>query len=81
MDDIAVWSRSLDEHTENITKLLQSLLDNKLYLNPKKTKLFCSEIRFLGHQISAKGIKAEKIKQTESRTGQPPPAQSMYVPF
>jgi hypothetical protein len=49
MDDIAVWSRSLDEHTENMTMLLQALLDNKLYLNPKKTKLFCSEIRFLGH--------------------------------
>ena len=26
MDDIAVWSRSLDEHSENMTKLLQSLL-------------------------------------------------------
>ena len=78
MDDIAVWSRSLDEHTENITKLLQSLLDNKLYLNPKKTKLFCSEIRFLGHQISAKGIKADKNK-TDRVTNWPTPTCTKHV--
>ena len=70
MDDIAVWSRSLDEHTKNITKLLQSLLDNKLYLNPKKTKLFCSEICFLGHHISAKGVEADESK-TERVTNWP----------
>ena len=46
---------------------LQALEDAKLYCNPKKTKLFCTEILFLGHRISAKGIepdegKADRIK-------------------
>ena len=36
--------------------------DNKLYLNPKKSKLFCSEIQFLGHRISAQGIEADEGK-------------------
>jgi hypothetical protein len=62
MDDIAIWSNNVQEHTENVATILQALLDNKLYLNAKKTKLFCSEIRFLGHRISAKGVEADKGK-------------------
>ena len=80
MDDIAIWSRSLDEHSENVTKLLQSLLDNELYLNPKEMKLFCSEICFLGHQISAKVLRQMKVKWIKSRTGQHRPVQSMCMP-
>jgi hypothetical protein len=62
MDNIAIWSNNVQEHTENIVTILQALLDNKLYLNAKKTKLFCSEIRFLGHHISAKGVEANEGK-------------------
>ena len=62
MDDIAIWSRTVEEHTENIATILQSLLDHKLYLNPKKSKLFCSEICFLGHRISATGVEADEGK-------------------
>ena len=62
MDDIAIWSRTVEKHTANVTTILQALLDHKLYLNPKKSKLFCSEIRFLGHRISAKGVEADEGK-------------------
>ena len=62
MDDIAIWSKTVKEHTHNVATILQALLDHKLYLNPKKSKLFCSEIRFLGHQISASGIEADEGK-------------------
>jgi hypothetical protein len=62
MDDIAIWSNNVQEHSENVATILQALLDNKLYLNTKKTKLFCSEIRFLGHRISAKGVEADEGK-------------------
>jgi hypothetical protein len=34
----------------------------KLYCNEKKTKLFQLSIKFLGHKISAKGIKADNNK-------------------
>ena len=62
MDDIAIWSKTVEEHTENVATILQALLDHKLYLNPKKSKLFCSEIRFLGHRISANGVEADEGK-------------------
>jgi hypothetical protein len=78
MDDIAIWSHDLDEHTRNVTTILQALLDNKLYLNPKKTKLFCSEIRFLGHRISAKGVEADEGK-TNRVTNWPIPTCAKHV--
>ena len=62
MDDIAIWSKTIEEHTHNVAMILQALLDHKLYLNPKKLKLFCSEIRFLGHRISASGVEADEGK-------------------
>jgi hypothetical protein len=78
MDNIAIWSRDLDEHTRNVTTILQMLLDNKLYLNPKKTKLFCLEIHFLGHRISVKGVEADKGK-TDRVTNWPIPTCAKHV--
>ena len=34
----------------------------KLYVNEKKTKLFCYEIKFLGHKVSQNGIEADGSK-------------------
>ena len=62
MDYIAIWSQTVKEHTTNVMTILQALLDHKLYLNLKKSKLFCSEICFLEHCILAKGIKADEGK-------------------
>ena len=49
LDDIVIWSKTIDAHVQNVTAILHALKENKLYCNPKKTKLFCTEIRFLGH--------------------------------
>jgi hypothetical protein len=62
LDDIVIWSKTLDEHTQNVILVLDALKTNKLYCNPKKTKLYCTEIRFLGHRISANGIEADEGK-------------------
>jgi hypothetical protein len=62
IDDIAVWSRTLEEHELNVRTILTALSENSLYCNPKKTKLFSTEIQFLGHRISAKGIEADEGK-------------------
>jgi hypothetical protein len=67
LDDIVIWSNTLEEHVRNVRTILQALEEAKLYCNPKKTKLFCHEIHFLGHRISARGIepdegKADRIK-------------------
>lgn len=62
LDDIVIWSNSVDEHERNVRCILQALKEAKLYINPKKCKLFCTEIKFLGHTISHKGIEADEGK-------------------
>ena len=62
IDNIAIWSKTLAEHEANVRTILTALRHNKLYCNPKKTKLFSTEIRFLGHRVSAKGIEADERK-------------------
>jgi hypothetical protein len=62
IDDIAIWSNNIEEHTHNVETILQALSDNELFVNPKKTKLFSTEICFLGHRITAKGIEADEGK-------------------
>ena len=46
---------------------MEALHKAKLYVNKKKTKLFCYEIKFLGHKISQAGIEAE-LKQMMTRS-------------
>ena len=62
LDDIVIWSQSLEEHTKNVRLVLKALKDARLYVNPDKTNLFCLEIDFLGHHISARGIEADNKK-------------------
>ena len=62
INNMAIWSKSLSEHTENMSTILQALSDHKLYINLKKNKTFPSEIHFLGHWISAKGIELDEGK-------------------
>jgi len=62
LDDIVIWSNSIEEHDNNVCKILQALWDACLYVNPHKMHLFCLEINFLGHHISACGIEADSKK-------------------
>jgi len=62
IDDIVIWSNTLEEHVENVRSVMQALLNAKLYVNEKKTQLFCHEIKFLGHRISCAGIEADNSK-------------------
>jgi len=62
LDDIVIWSDNIEEHIANIRKIMNALREARLYVNRKKTKLFCDEIDFLGHHISQRGIEADKGK-------------------
>ncbi|KAF7771080.1 hypothetical protein Agabi119p4_7054 [Agaricus bisporus var. burnettii] len=62
IDDIVIWSHTLSEHETNVRLILSTLQQAGLYCNLKKTKLFCTEINFLGHHISSDGIRADDRK-------------------
>jgi hypothetical protein len=60
MDDIIIWSNTLEEHEMHTRQVLERLKANGLCLNAKKSTFFQLEVEFLGHQISERGIEAKK---------------------
>jgi hypothetical protein len=62
LDDIIIWSSSVAEHKRNVTRILEALRNAQLFCSLKKSQLFTTEINFLGHHISARGIEADKSK-------------------
>ena len=65
LDDILIYSRTEKEHKKHVRKVLKALAKAKMILNLDKCRFNQSSIRFLGHIISAEGIKPdpEKIKK------------------
>ena len=51
LDDIVVYSDSLDEHLDHLRKVLSTLRTHQLYVKPKKCEFGCVQITFLGHII------------------------------
>jgi hypothetical protein len=62
LDDIVVWSETVEEHDAYVCLIFDALKRNGLYCNERKTKLFWHEIDFLGHHISQRGIEPDKSK-------------------
>ncbi|GBM45502.1 Retrovirus-related Pol polyprotein from transposon 297 [Araneus ventricosus] len=64
LDDIIIVGRTFEEHLNNLRKVFQRLQKANLKLNPKKCRFFQREVAYLGHVISAEGVKtdSEKIK-------------------
>jgi hypothetical protein len=62
LDDIIIWSQTIEEHEKNVAKVLEALRKANLFCNGAKTTLFSAEISFLGHKVSAAGIQADPRK-------------------
>ncbi|GBM40902.1 Retrovirus-related Pol polyprotein from transposon 297 [Araneus ventricosus] len=64
LDDIIIVGRTFEERFNNLRKVFQRLQKANLKLSPKKCRFFQKEVTYLGHVISAKGVKTdpEKIK-------------------
>ncbi|GBM35397.1 Retrovirus-related Pol polyprotein from transposon 297 [Araneus ventricosus] len=56
--------RTFEEHLNNLRKVFQRLQKANLKLRPKKCRFFQKEVTYLGHVISAEGVKTDpgKIK-------------------
>ena len=64
LDNIIVFSKSKAQHKLDLRNVLNILRDNQLYTEPSKCQFYEKSLTFLGHIISASGIKPnpEKIK-------------------
>ncbi|CAG2200883.1 unnamed protein product [Mytilus edulis] len=57
IDDIVVFGTTLEEHLNRLTEVLKRIMDANLKLQPEKCELLQKTITFLGHQVSAEGVK------------------------
>lgn len=62
LDDIIVIGRSFEEHLKNLREVFLRLRSANLKLSPKKCTLFAKEVKYLGHTVSADGIKTDPDK-------------------
>ncbi|XP_033362977.1 uncharacterized protein LOC117241106 [Bombus vosnesenskii] len=62
LDDIVIYSRSLQEHEIIFNKLMERLRTAKLRLQPDKCEFLRHEVNYLGHIISEDGVKPDPKK-------------------
>lgn len=62
LDDILIFSKTEEEHLRHLKMVLQLLKDNDLKAKMKKCEFFKPELKFLGHIVSADGMKPDPAK-------------------
>ena len=62
LDDIIIFSPTLEKHLEHIQKVFDSLREHNLKLKLKKSCFMLEETNYLGFVISSRGIKADHDK-------------------
>uniref|UniRef100_A0A8K9Y3I9 Gypsy retrotransposon integrase-like protein 1 n=1 Tax=Oncorhynchus mykiss TaxID=8022 RepID=A0A8K9Y3I9_ONCMY len=62
LDDILIFSPSLQIHVQHVRRVLQRLLENCLFVKAEKCTFHASSVTFLGSVISAEGIKMDPAK-------------------
>jgi hypothetical protein len=72
IDDILIYSSSLEEHAEHLRKVFQRLRENKLYAKLEKCEFGVTEVDFLGHRITQKGLKMDDHKVKAILDWEPP---------
>lgn len=56
IDDVLVYSQTMDEHVKHLEQVFQILSNHQLHLKMTKCLFAQSQLEFLGHVVSAAGI-------------------------
>ena len=56
IDDIFIFTNSIEEHIEHVQHACRKLKEDKFYANPKKSVFFVAKLDILGQMIDDKGI-------------------------
>ncbi|XP_042254131.1 uncharacterized protein LOC121887433 [Thunnus maccoyii] len=68
LDDLIVFSRTLEEHEEKLIKVLSRLKEFGLKLSPEKCVFFQTSVRYLGHVVSRNGVQTDPEKISALKT-------------
>jgi hypothetical protein len=64
LDDILIYSRTLEEHKEHVRQVMEALRDARLIAKQSKCMFFVQKVPFLGFEVSNEGVTplANKVK-------------------
>jgi hypothetical protein len=62
LDDVLIYSRTIEEHNEHVRLVLEQFRKHKLYAKESKCEFFRSEVKFLGFIVGAEGVKVDPVK-------------------
>ncbi|GBG73343.1 hypothetical protein CBR_g13064 [Chara braunii] len=67
LDDILIFSKSVEEHAQHVETVLSLLRQHKYKVNLEKCEFGRTKISYLGHEVSAEGIRPEDAKVASIR--------------
>ena len=62
LDDIIIVGKTFKHHLQNVREVFKRLREAGLKLKPSKCDLCCKQVEFLGHIVSADGIRTDPAK-------------------
>uniref|UniRef100_A0A3B3RBJ3 Gypsy retrotransposon integrase-like protein 1 n=1 Tax=Paramormyrops kingsleyae TaxID=1676925 RepID=A0A3B3RBJ3_9TELE len=68
LDDLIVFSSTLEDHETRLTHVLERLREYGLKLSPDKCKFFQTSVRYLGHIVSRDGVSTDPEKVQALKT-------------
>lgn len=72
LDDIFIYSDSIEEHQKHLKLVFDKLREAELYLKSEKCDLYSTRMECLGHIIDNEGIHADEDKMTRIREWRTP---------
>ena len=78
MDDILIYSETMEEHVAMVRKVMERLRKARLCVSIKKSSFHIKEVEFLGYKISDRGI-SMRTKKVEEITAWSPPQKVVDV--
>jgi hypothetical protein len=61
-DDILIYSKSLDEHSEHLRAVFDALHEARLFANLEKCTFCTDRVAFLGYVVTPQGIEVDEVK-------------------
>ena len=62
VNEILIYSQSEEEHEDHLRVVLQLMRDHQLYSKFSKCEFWLTEVKFLGHVVSASGVSVDPEK-------------------
>ena len=72
LDDIVIYSKTLEEHVEHLREVFRTLRDNQLYVKKEKCSFAQEEVAFLGHIVGRGKIRMDPAKIKAILEWEPP---------